>query len=599
MTNLYLAVRDFGAVGDGVTDDSAPILAAVNQANAAGGGVVFFSAGTYLTGTIPLYSNVHFCGAAEEAAILLLKAGTNNDLFSGTLQGYTNGVNGYSGPSALVNIAAPTGTGNNSGVNSITVRNLTLDGNAANQSAYSAGIRLYGYGNRILNLYIRNFRGDGIYIDWNPNVGNFSLPPNQLENVLQNLKIHDIGYNLTRSVSMGIRWAGGTDSMWNNITVYKTGSHGVHIGPNGGAAQITQLHVWGMLTGNHAAGILCESPGCQFLNCEAEGSDLTQVACITGMQWTGGKIFAGGPAGASSYGIQLGQFAADTPYVGSTYQTTPGNLANPPVSAAGTAYVCTESLINTAIADTALGAFYIRAEHYNRITALVAQNGSNPMIVSSGVSPVFDSTDTIDINSSAVPLNHLAGGTGYAQISAPLNASGFTVGDGRVQLLTVNTSAGTLAEQQITLTGSRLQVYQDWFGGTETARLDHYGALYLYKSGIALGSNTAAQVLNNNSTVTVYQPYVAGPSVPQTGGYTAQGFHFGKIRVSALLAVTGLILQAGLVDGTETTVVNESAVTLRFAKSGSNISVSSYLIPADAARKFLWNAPTKRWYPQS
>ena len=52
-------VRDYGALGDGVTDDSAAILAALNAANAAGGGAVYFSAGTYLVNqTLPLLPNV-------------------------------------------------------------------------------------------------------------------------------------------------------------------------------------------------------------------------------------------------------------------------------------------------------------------------------------------------------------------------------------------------------------------------------------------------------------------------------------------------------------------------------------------------------------
>ncbi len=53
-------VRDFGAKGDGVTKDTAAIQRAVDAASAAGGGEVYFGAGTYLSGSVFLKSNVDF-----------------------------------------------------------------------------------------------------------------------------------------------------------------------------------------------------------------------------------------------------------------------------------------------------------------------------------------------------------------------------------------------------------------------------------------------------------------------------------------------------------------------------------------------------------
>jgi hypothetical protein len=51
-------VRDFGAAGDGVTPDTSAIRRAVDHCAASGGGTVYFPAGTYLTGTIRLRSNI-------------------------------------------------------------------------------------------------------------------------------------------------------------------------------------------------------------------------------------------------------------------------------------------------------------------------------------------------------------------------------------------------------------------------------------------------------------------------------------------------------------------------------------------------------------
>lgn len=52
-------IRDFGAAGDRKTLDTAAIQAAINRCRDAGGGTVVVPAGTYLTGTLRLYSNIH------------------------------------------------------------------------------------------------------------------------------------------------------------------------------------------------------------------------------------------------------------------------------------------------------------------------------------------------------------------------------------------------------------------------------------------------------------------------------------------------------------------------------------------------------------
>jgi polygalacturonase len=52
-------VRDFGAVGDGTNLDSPAINRAIAAAAQIGGGTVLFSAGTYLSGSIHLQSNIH------------------------------------------------------------------------------------------------------------------------------------------------------------------------------------------------------------------------------------------------------------------------------------------------------------------------------------------------------------------------------------------------------------------------------------------------------------------------------------------------------------------------------------------------------------
>jgi hypothetical protein len=75
-------VRDYGAIGNGVADDSAAIIAALNAANAAGGAAVYFSAGTYLVNqTLPLYQNVYHYGDGIGVSIIQQGAGATGSLF--------------------------------------------------------------------------------------------------------------------------------------------------------------------------------------------------------------------------------------------------------------------------------------------------------------------------------------------------------------------------------------------------------------------------------------------------------------------------------------------------------------------------------------
>ena len=55
----YFNVRNFGAIGDGKNLDSPAIDKAIDAAADAGGGTVFVPAGTYLSGSIHLKSNIH------------------------------------------------------------------------------------------------------------------------------------------------------------------------------------------------------------------------------------------------------------------------------------------------------------------------------------------------------------------------------------------------------------------------------------------------------------------------------------------------------------------------------------------------------------
>ncbi|MFD5468908.1 glycosyl hydrolase family 28-related protein [Streptomyces sp. NPDC127105] len=80
----WLSIRDFGAQGDGVTDDTAAVQAAVDAASAAGGGTLYIPAGRHIVnGSLTWASGVNAIGAGARVSILQ-STNQNNDCLTGT-----------------------------------------------------------------------------------------------------------------------------------------------------------------------------------------------------------------------------------------------------------------------------------------------------------------------------------------------------------------------------------------------------------------------------------------------------------------------------------------------------------------------------------
>lgn len=89
-SSAFYNVRSYGAVGNGVTDDRAAITAAIAIAQAGGGGIVFFPAGTYrITAAFPLPGNILLMGGGGKSSKLAIDSGASAGIL--TLPGNSEG----------------------------------------------------------------------------------------------------------------------------------------------------------------------------------------------------------------------------------------------------------------------------------------------------------------------------------------------------------------------------------------------------------------------------------------------------------------------------------------------------------------------------
>lgn len=179
---------DYGAVGDGTTDDTTAIQAAIDAAP--NGATIYFPPGTYaITSEIRLKPTLAYVGAghalSESATIL-----------------QANGAN-ITGPGDVTGLFVPEGWFNNTGFSGEPVRihNLAFNGNRANNGSSNAcGIVLTNYFSWITDCIFYNAPVDGVHLTDVTRNGSNVISNSASENRINRCRILNPGRHGVRQV---------------------------------------------------------------------------------------------------------------------------------------------------------------------------------------------------------------------------------------------------------------------------------------------------------------------------------------------------------------------------------------------------------------
>lgn len=156
--DLLYNVKDYGATGDGSTNDAPSIQSAISAATSGNGGTVYFPKGTYsISSSLQLSSNVSLVGGGVDATVIRAANGLNTDMIT------TAGT----GMVLFCHIA-----------------NLTIDGNKANNTSGNSIYAHLAHTWTIETVHVLNSAGVGVFFDGNASnpVVNSSLINSRIEN---------------------------------------------------------------------------------------------------------------------------------------------------------------------------------------------------------------------------------------------------------------------------------------------------------------------------------------------------------------------------------------------------------------------------------
>jgi hypothetical protein len=289
----FVNAKSFGALGDGATDDTEAIEAAISSFGEAGevngdtgnnqeGGILYFPPGEYrVSKTLVVFPGLVIQGAGPGTSLIRRVAKAKFDLFQ---------TAGFAELSAGATNEGPFKFG---------FRDIWLDGGP--EGVEGRGIAIYGRYYFIDNVQISSFPAAGLWSRW-------YAGGDQMEAKVSNVKVINCG----SPASPAIDWHGPHDSMFHSVEVIRPNGVGIRTSEgNAAGTSFVNCHVWGE-TEDHKIAWLIEQAS-YLINCQGEGALETQLQANAGQTVVLGGHYFGFGEGDESVGIRIGEAAEEFP----------------------------------------------------------------------------------------------------------------------------------------------------------------------------------------------------------------------------------------------------------------------------------------------
>lgn len=227
---INVNVKQYGATGNGTTDDTTAIQAAINTAANTPGSIVFFPVGTYIvSGTITYPGNISLVGSGDNDSGTIIRVKTGTGLTTPVLA------------------SADWNSNSTTCGNPVAIRDLNIDGNSATSGTGAHGLVLMNYFSIVERCTVSNVAGNGIHFTAH-SANNTHITNTCVEVKLSRLQIRNVGGSGIRVNDSGSPLNSCTDGFLEDCIIQNAGLAGINI-DMGPGWYLAGNHVYGTGTG--------------------------------------------------------------------------------------------------------------------------------------------------------------------------------------------------------------------------------------------------------------------------------------------------------------------------------------------------------------